>query len=559
MRPGISNHFFHIRSILGWFGRGVFALGVTATLISFESSAAPEPLLNEPPTKASLPEKLGKDAHQYLMSLPGQEVSWPLVLGRAIQVSDQFQMVKTILIEQKALEFGGQAPYDWMIGAGIQYQDQQLEPGAGFALSRQQGTVYNLGVSRYFSSGTQFSLGLVASSMLMEFPDIGGGLPGFGNIQIFPEEAHEVRGELRLSQNLWQDAFGLRSRALLSETKARTEAVQYQFQQSVEEFVIQLNELFYGAWLAQARVLTAYRELARSRRLLNITRIQLRRGTVERPDFLQIQNMVTGAETELSNAQQSLSDIWRALAISLKLPESWLALDPAYIPLRLDQPVGQAKLLCGTREQPAKSPESTAEIARLEAELRAARHAVRAAENLAAPELRAEMSYLQNGVDPESYTPAWNDFQAAQGTGWTAGLQFSLPLERNGAKANIASARARLMRAEAALSSARSDTRIEWINSCQDLYRSETIQEQWKEASEQQAQRVQLEERRFEYGRTAALNVTMAQADASRALFAYKQSLVQERQAAWKVIRMAGAIPNQIENLKKEGSSEQAD
>lgn len=482
--------------------------------------------------------ELPDDARAVLDKLPGKTITLDVVVGRSIEASDSFQAVKAQASAIDAPGLRGRAPLDLRLFGNAHRVLNRNEPQTPFNPNRLTENRYSGGVETYFQTGT----GLRAQ--------VAHGPTEIGFLSTPAFSYFETRGELAVSQNIWKDAFGYGTRRTARAGELLTEAAKHAFQESVEEWTTEIVQVFYGAWLAQARVRASETNVARRRRLSDITGIKSRRGTAESPDILQVKSALLHAQTLLAEAEQSLGDRWRGLVIQLKLPDSWIRIDPREIPITLDDPREPALGLCGAEGEAGRAPESTSTTKKLDLQAEGARLTAESARNAVAPEVKLTGSLVTNGIDRDSRSITVTETRQLAHPAWTVALDLSIPLFQYAERAAAHVAVADEERFSALSSDARGGLKLKWLNACQDLHRLEKSGALLAEAHESQLQRWRQEEERFRIGRTSTLAVIQSGDDATAAEWSLRQSEVERRLAAWRVRRLAGEYSAYLEGLK---------
>lgn len=465
-------------------------------------------------------------AQALLNSFPGKTLSLELIVGRAQQSSDSYSLAVVNQSQIDAQWLTAKAALDTTLSSGISYVSDQNEATSSFATTKNVSTVYSLGAETRFRTGTTLSAELQHSNSALEYATLG------------ESEFHQTTGKISLSQDLWKNAFGIGVRHALTAGELSREVNRLSVLEKKEEWLSSMIDVYYRAWLAQANVLAAERSLKLRNQLLKITRIKLRRGTSERPDFLQARNAHSRSQIELESSKQALGDIWRHLVLSLKLPEDWIFIDPILIPIQIDEPIEDAKRLCGKDYRRSVPGSST--ISKLTAiQAKANQKLFEQAKNNMNPNLTLGVSLESNGVDEKS-GETFSEMASVDHPNWGIGLNLSFPLSRHQQRAELQQATANRDRAETQASQASSDLKVNWINACSDLSRLNRALELRDRSYKEQAERVRLEERRFRIGKVPLLNVIQAGDDLTAAEIALKNTEVETRTAAWRVKQLYG-------------------
>ncbi len=484
-----------------------------------------------PASHAALP----PDAQRVLNNLPGKAVTLDVVWARAMQTSDSFEQVAS----QKALEgvgsLGARAATDPRLTLQYNWTDNRHEVSNSFSPSNLKNSSYSLGLTTLLPTGTGVAVDLNTASNSLS---VAGLSPNY----------FESKLTLSLTQNLWQDFFGQATRAQIRAGEWRDKSIRAGLEMSVEQWSTSIQNVFYDAWLAKMRAAAMTENTQRRTRLERIVRIKTQRGTSETPDLLQARSALLAAKVQEAEAGQALKDRWQGLVITLKLPRSWLEIDPREIPIVLDNPIADADAKC--ESQSAKPPRySETEMAQADAKAAAAKY--EAAKSMTRPDLELRLSAASNGVDAGSRSPTLDEVRDYKHPAYYLGVQLSLPLLSRAEEANYRSALAEKIQTEAGARMAESNLQLNWLSSCSALKRWQEALAQLKEARENQIQRAKLDERRFEIGRTPIFSVVQAGDDATLADLNFRAGEVQARMAAWKVLRLHDGFSTQIRRMSE--------
>ncbi len=460
--------------------------------------------------------------------------------------SDSFDAVRASAIDIDAALLRSQAPLDWRFSGLVGRLVNENEPQSPFQPAQNLSTQYSLGVAKLFQTGTTASLQLTHANTDLAFLQAIDPLTG-QNSFAFYESAFEAR----ISQNLWANAFGSGTRSLLAAGESQKEAAKFAFQDQVEQWALELMDIFYQAWLAQVQAKAALEDVERRERLARVTQIKLRRGTSEQPDRLQVDSAVLASKVRLTQARETLLNRWRSLVISLKLPDAWLKIDPILIPIELNEPSPSLLSSCSEsqREQNTPSQPSASQAAVHQA--KAAASLAEQAYSSARPDLDLELALRSNGIDSLARGDTFGETLAVNHPSWALQLKLQFPLSFSAEKAQALSATAQRERAEALAAQAQSFVRLNWINACSDLLQSKTTVELLQKAYENQRRRERLEEERFGIGRSTTFQIIQAGDDAALAETQLNTAQVQYRMAAWRVQRFSDGLKGYLESLMK--------
>ncbi len=487
--------------------------------------------------------ELPAEAKRILSEMPGQKLTVGFVIREAILKSDSYRALESRLVLAEASRWRAHSVLDTQFSARYSLHDNQAEspPGNPFAPESVIGDLWNLRVEKYFATGTLASL---------EFNE------GFTELKlrsVAELEYFESRLTLSLAQNLWRDAFGRATRFNLESSGHAEEALRFEFYEQFEQLTRALLQQFYVAWLAKAELRAAQENVERRQRLFSVTSIRTQRGTAEAPDLLQVKAALLGAKSERQRAHQNLTDQWRLLVTTLKFPDTFLMVEPQMIPLELDNPIEEAKIICEDRGKnfPTAVNSSTENslLAKYDRRAKSAAAQQAAALNGLNPELQLFGNLSANGIDSNDRTKALADVTNRRSPAWSVGLQLKWPVEGSAEKAAAATARAEKIIADSQLSAAREDLKFQWLSSCSDLQRLIGTTEAANESRQLQLRRAQLDESRFRLGRSSILSVVQAGDDAASADINWSRAQVDIRLAAWKVVHLHDGFKKLFQEL----------
>ncbi|MBL7713949.1 MAG: TolC family protein [Bdellovibrionales bacterium] len=491
---------------------------------------------------ASLP----ADAQKLLESFPEKKITLPLVLSRAIGASDSFKTVAARAASIPSSEYESKAPIDTVVLLGTSREVNRNQPISPFGATRTIQGGNSLGARSGFRTGTQLAVEVSDSYFDAVFSGFPGASSKFTNVKV------------EASQSLWRDFLGSGTRAGLLAGKSATEAAKLEWWDSVDQWVLDLVTIYYQAWGLQARVTAAERSLERRDRLKKIISVRAKRGTAETPDLLQVDGAMTAARSEVLDARQNLLVIWRNLIISLKMPEEWLKIDPADVPLALEKTIAPTLEACESSQVPATSP--SVEMANLRRE--SAEGRADALVDRVRPDLSLKASVNSNAVagytSTVGFDSRFSDAIAGKNPAWTLGLQLQFPIGAYTERAAASRAVADRDQAIAAASMMKDQLKVDWLNHCGDLARWKKVLADQKSLLEKMQERVRLEETRYQQGRTSPTQVIQAGDDATSAELGLRNAEVQLHLAAWKVRRLQGEIRTEIRKLDTEKRLDQA-
>lgn len=338
--------------------------------------------------------------------------------------------------------------------------------------------------------------------------------------------------EARISQALWNDAFGrstrLRRQAEAYELKARRFSVYYQRQL----FVLDVESAFWEFLLAKREESITKGNTERGTVLEKWSRGRFSQFAAEATDLLQVQALVSKRRLDEITARNHIeSSVARLKELIPGVePETWQVKESALETDRDALRLVSGKVGAAPMRMDALSANYAAEQAAYEAR--------RVADSLN-PTLDLYASYAANGIDAKK-SEAWDKAGRAETTRTQVGVIFSTPLDF-GLKSD--QRRASRLSAESATSRAQGlgrASKIAW----QDLQRSiVNLRAQVKEArvlADLQGRKVTSERKRFRQGRTTTLQMTTFELDASESELDLYRLMVDLRKAEGSARLFAG-------------------
>lgn len=480
------------------------------------------------------------DARKVLESLPRKSVSLDYITQVAMLNSDTFRALRAQFAIIEVPELTAKAPLELNLESGYTFTHSEDEPDSPFFPTRLENSQWNLGFSKYFSTGTAVGVSMVQGRYSKTMPS------PFQNPAF--DDIHKTVAEVSISQNLWRDAFGFSTRRNLTRGKLETEVKRIEVDESMEDWLLGLAHLYYRGWGAQSDTRAAEAGLARRQRLLNITQRKVSSGTGERPDLLQVRSAVSGSSIRLQVARENLDSFWREIVILLKLPQPWMSIDPLLIPVELDNPTDMAVNLC-VRSQPTPAPTINSSYRKALLQKDAANLAYEAARNSANPQLSLNFVGGGNGVDATSRPTAMSEATSFEHPHYSGMLIFKMGLNQFQAEAQVRQAMAVKEMSEAKASQAKGSFESEWLATCDQLVGWQQRVSTLRQVVENQKERVALEESRFRLGRVPLINVIQSGDDQTDAEINFNNAQIQFRLAAWKIRRLSGLAKTYLEGF----------
>jgi len=472
-----------------------------------------------------------------LDKLPGKALTVEFVLSTAVKSADVFDQLRAELHKSPIPLLRSRMSLDPAFFGGLLYQDNSGEPGTTFEPSGRETFAARAGVRGRLPTGTSLQ-----ASTQHEKSEL--------NFATAPDTKYHLnRLEFSASQSLWKDSFGQSTRSLMRSGTSGSEAMVYAVKVKGENLLLQFIGLYLEAWLAQNRVATARDSLERRRRLKRSVDARLKRGNAVRSEGLQVSSAVLSSEVELINAEKSLQETWRSLVIGLKMPVSFLNIDPTKIPVKLDESIQEAEKLCQQlKESDVINRNNEVAASRLLAQSEEAKSEFANTQSrwdvLATGKIAA-----QNRED--RFSNAWSDSAAFKNPDWSVGLELSIPFLSLREKADRQEALSNTMYAKASESLTRASIQIRWANSCAALSASKKEIESFRQNAANQKSREAFESERYQVGSTSAFNVVSAGDDLSFADSSWRRAEAVARLTAWQVLVLSGEIIKKFQNELK--------
>ncbi|HAG90991.1 MAG TPA: hypothetical protein DCL41_03925 [Bdellovibrionales bacterium] len=484
---------------------------------------------------------LPPDAKAMLESLPGKAVTLEVVWERAVLASDSFKALEAEAQLVEVPEIRSKALTATRVTGSTMYSDDKSEPVSAFSFVRQKVTNYSLGAETRFQTGTSLSAEISNGKYYFELPPIS---------PTTVSQVYQTSAKVSLSQSLVKDSFGYETRKKLQAANLASQANRFDYENKVQNWSLELAQVFFQAWISKENFRASQGSLDRRGQTLRVTRIRSRRGTSEEPDLLQAQSAFRDSELALKDAHLDLKDKWRSLVISLKLPEAWLKIDPALIPLELKEDTAPAKRACDNFKTSGDVPASY-NVKAMEIRNQASELQLKASKNAKLPDVSVVGSYAVNGVDASENGETFKDVQDRRFPAWSVGLKVSYPLGSPVAEGDYREALVQQVQTSRGLQQSKDQLQLTWMSLCERL---ETLSNKVKENEltlDQQSRRERLESRRFNIGRVPLINVIQSGDDQTRAHLSLVQARAQLQLIALQILTLDQSLFKRIEAYKQ--------
>jgi outer membrane protein TolC len=244
------------------------------------------------------------------------------------------------------------------------------------------------------------------------------------------------------TQNLLQ-GFGREvTTANLVIARKQAASADYTFQQSIINLVAQTESQYWNLVYAQRSLDNSKTSLELAQKQLRENQIRLQVGTMAPIDVVSAEAQVAQAEQNIIAAQASLDNARDTLLRALYPNEGRPGgIEPITTPdlghTQLDE--ASAVKMALERRVELKAARADQDVKNLQ---------VTVAEDNVRPQLGAFVAYNGGSSTYDALNPLNSDLAGAKYPGYTVGLKFAMPIERNAAKGGLAAARANLRSSE---------------------------------------------------------------------------------------------------------------
>lgn len=479
--------------------------------------------------------------------LPDKKLTLPFLLNFAAIYSQPSMIIQTKRIDLAAFDALERQYRNPTLFFNAQSLDSKLAGSGAFAPDRNKRNALSFGHEQNLLHGTRFSTRFRYEKLDQRL-DASGFPPGLD----LSTNSHEARLEMMVSQPLLRNRWGQQFKLDESFTKLRTNALKWEIKSDTEKWMLDLVELYYFAWLIQAQVRAAEANLSRRNRLRSITQIRIERGTAERPDLLQAQGAVIEAQSQLNGVILQLEGIWYGLVYNLGLPESWLKFDPRTIPLQLENFLEESLLAC--KKRPQVNFESS-ELNRLQALQQMSENRLKRAKSDLLPNADLYFRFSTNAIDNSKAQNTISDLPQFDHNALEVGLNLVWPLERKVERSQFIQSYGQKLRSQAMIALTEAQEKVEWENNCKELLDQQKRVSDYKSIFRLQAERLTLENERFQIGRGNMTQVIMAGDDLTRSEMLLREAEVRLYQKVWQILSLSGDMIDKLDENIRAGLS----
>ena len=468
-----------------------------------------------------------------------QPLTLDFVLIEAVKSSDTFKSVMSKSYTIKQAEYLSRVPTEIYLRSQV---GRRFSPSSNVAgpigpptnllnssnpyfnsMGQGKGYYYNLQTDTYFQTGTSAILGLNNNTY---------------------SDAFQSELQFAISQSLLKDSFGYQTRRLKRAGRLTSKATEESLALDIETWALGIIDVYYRAWEFRSEVQAAQNNLSSKKRLLDITRVKLRRGTSERSDLLQVEGAFVEAQIRLNSAKENLMNIWRDLVIQLKLPEIFLNYDPLQIQISLDSAYDLKN--CDVKSH----PKTSTEIKYWEYLRDASLLRKQSAKNAFLPNLQLKFGLSTFNRRNSSTFDVMKRSLTFENTSGFIGLEFDMPLSHFREKADLSEILANYVRATTMASYFHEQNQIQWINNCSYFKHLKNVINLRYDNLKKQRERNTLDERRYRLGRMTLLEIIQSGDEAINSHLLWNQSRVDLKLNAWKMQQASGQLRQLITQIQ---------
>ncbi len=503
---------------------------------------------------AGLPSLLkAADATQeFLQMVPGSSVTLDMIAYIGFQHADQikiyeseFDLRDSALMEtQSQLKLGGQLNSNMSLISDQLERQQTGFPSPNRTVTSQLQSSY----LRNMPSGTQIDSKLTLQNAGIDWPS-SAAFP-----QLKDQNVIETRFEVGVQQSLWRNAWGQSTQNLLQVAQSSSQAIDLQYENQVADWLTQLAQIYSSAWFVQRKVEANQERLETQKRLLKITRLLTERGTAEQADVLNVEAQVLNAQQSLEDTLKQLRDIWRQLAVALKLPARFLDADPRRIPLIKSEIKENFTGACaGGSKASIRSPQ----VALIKLQLENARLKLQAQQSLSKPELFARVALAANGID-DQFGSSVSETGKLSHPQLVGTLGLNIQLDNFEAKAQIQRLSKDVKVLELQLAQLDDQLQVSWMNNCREIQRLNAVIQTQKQIVSLNQKRTKLEEERFKLGRVDVRNAIVAANDLISARLTGEGAEKDLIDKQWELKKLRGEVLSYLKELVKRNPLQKA-
>ena len=416
-------------------------------------------------------------------------------VGFALYNSFEVRLAKLDLLVAETDKLYAEAVFDTMIFGDVHYVEDKRQQISVFAADDTQDNHYSAGVSKEFITGTEMTATWRDTRNWVNTPFVTEN----------PSHTAELAVELR--QPVGKNFFGYIDRNTLSVTKLAILNAGLEMRDKIEREVARVEKAYWTLVFEWQAVRLREGILARAQDLHETNKKSYDMGIIERADFLASEANVLVNETSLEVEENRRRRAEEDLKLSMNMGEE-MRIFPAGTFSEEDMEFNLKDCLMGAFEnrRDYKIRKRDVEINKINLKMK---------DNAMWPEIDLVGSMAMNGVE--------GDFEKAAGkttvndnTRYYAGVEFSMPLENSSARSEFEKAGYEKEKAIVALKETERTIITEVGNSFRDVTTFNANVGRMTEAVDLQAEKLDEEEKRFQYGRSTTKTLIDYQHDLLR-------------------------------------------
>lgn len=478
---------------------------------------------------------------QFIRLIPEGQLKLEHLVDLGYRFSDQVQLLKTEKASADVSIVRAQQSTDGSVSSSFSQSRNWNDPGGSGARTR-DARALNMSYQKSYLTGTTLSSSLSSS---------------WSDVNITPTnidiKGYETKIELSLKQSLLRNSLGESFESSRQAARRQGEALEEQYKSGLEDWFLQLQQIYSQAYLAQRNVSFADERVKNQRHLLKVSRLMYRRGTADEADVLNVEQALTRIKQQQVVAIKNLKDVWRQLVILLKLPEMFLQVNPENIPMAIDAMFDESNRLCTSKALEKALDSQRPQFAAIHKSIAAQQATKSATESMMKPDLYVSATMGGNGRD-EDYGASLTDALRLSNPHYALVFGFDMNIGDSSRSADLKSQMLEISKLKIQLSSLKASERIAWNQSCAKLKQVRESMTMARKSIELNRKRARLEEERFGLGKVEAQTVIAALNDLSSAgenLSSLEREWVD---AIWGLKRQLGEVPAYIENSVKNSS-----
>lgn len=416
---------------------------------------------------------------------------------------------------------GEEGAFDPVLVASGSHEDSRKTPASSFEPGKEKTSAWSASLKKKIQSGAELDLSWENARYSSDF--------SFLTI----DPAFSSGLSVGISQPLLQGSGQEMQTAGLRAGRKNVAAAERTVDSSAVDLAGRVKETYWQLVYAIQEIEVKKLSLELARTLLDDTQKKIDAGTMAGVEIFQPESEVARREEALIAGERTIADLQDRLQQLLNRPDWSTPLVPIDLPaVQEEVPRAQATV--------EKSLENRPDIAAAARRIEAAEITVKLKENMLRPSLALSGRMGLVGVD-DAYGDSVGDIAADAGTVWKVGLAFSLPLGNNGAKGELAAARADLRKARLDLELLKQEITRVARQAVRDIGLSLKSIHAGKKTTLALQRRLQAEQDKFDVGLSTALDVLEAQEAYAKAVANEKRAFIDHAIAQARLARALGS------------------